>query len=268
MDQPRQVSTAVEPLLEAELSADYPGRPGVLDRVRFTVQSGEILGLIGRSGSGKSTLGWALPRLLELRGGRVRGTLRFAGRDLLSADSATLRQVRGRELAFVPQSPMCALNPALSIGTHLREAWRAHSSESWTAARDRFVPLLESMALPLADSFLRRRPGQLSVGQAQRVTVAMAVLHNPKLLIADEVTSALDPASQGLILDLFRHWNISLGMAILFISHDMASVARLCRRVALLEAGRLIETLPGEAFSVTNSDAFATCAELTDVRAR
>jgi len=216
----------------------------VLEGVAFSIAPGEIFGLIGRSGSGKSTIALALLRLLELRGGRVRGALRFCGRDLLACDARTLRAIRGQEIALVPQSPMSALNPALRIQTQLREAWRAHRAEPWDFARERVRELLADMALPTSDDFLRRYPRQLSVGQAQRVAIAMAILHGPKLLIADEPTSALDPASQNEILDLFARLNRQLGMAILYISHDLASVARLCETAAVLEGGRLIDCGP------------------------
>jgi ABC-type glutathione transport system ATPase component len=231
---------APAPLLLAEISADYPEKPGVLQGVSFTIHCAEILGLIGQSGSGKSTIALAVPRLLELRGGKIRGRIQFRGRDLMSCDNRALREIRGKEIALVPQSPMSALNPALRIETHLREAWRAHRSESWEFARQPTRDLLVRMGLPAADGFLRRYPRQLSVGQAQRVVIAMAVMHGPKLLIADEATSALDPVSQDEILALFRKLNVELQMAILYVSHDLPSVARLCHTVGILDAGRLV----------------------------
>ncbi len=243
MDRFSQVD-AREPLLVAEISAEYPEKPAVLDRVSLTIHRAEILGLIGQSGSGKSTIALAVPRLLELRGGRIRGRIEFCGRDLMTLDDRELRRMRGREIALVPQSPMSALNPALRIETHLREAWRAHRSESWDLGKEPTRELLVRMGLPAADGFLRRYPKQLSVGQAQRVVIAMAVMHRPKLLIADEATSALDPVSQDEILSLFRRLNLELQMAILYVSHDLASVARLCHTVGILEAGRLIHCGP------------------------
>jgi ABC-type microcin C transport system duplicated ATPase subunit YejF len=135
---------------------------------------------------------------------------------------------------------MSALNPALRIETHLREAWRAHREESWRFAREETRDLLMRMGLPAGEEFLLRYPRQLSVGQAQRVVIAMAVMHRPKLLIADEATSALDPASQEEILALFRTLNQELQMAILYVSHDLASVARLCHTVGILDGGRLV----------------------------
>lgn len=142
-----------QPLLVVEISADYPQKPRVLDRVSFVIGPGEILGLIGQSGSGKSTVALAVPRLLELRGGKIRGTIQFCGRDLMTCTARELRQVRGKEIAWVPQSPMSALNPALRIETHLREAWRAHRAESWRFAKEPTRDLLQRMGLPADDAF-------------------------------------------------------------------------------------------------------------------
>jgi len=228
---------AAEPLLAVDISAGYPARPGVLRDVRFEIFPGEILGLIGRSGSGKSTIAFAIPRLLELRGGMVRGTLRFAGRDLMAASQAELRRLRGKEVAIVLQSPISALNPVLRLETQLREVWRAHRAEPWREGREHARALMGRMGLPSDEEFLRRYPRQLSLGQAQRVVIAMAVLHRPKLLIADEPTSALDPATGAEIMELFRQVNRDSATAILYVSHDLASVASLCHRVAVVHEG-------------------------------
>jgi ABC-type glutathione transport system ATPase component len=233
-------------LLSVEVSADYPGRPGVLTDVNFSIAAGELFGLVGQSGSGKSTLALALPRLLELRGARVRGSIRLCGVDLMSLNGRELRRLRGRDMALVLQSPMLALNPALRIERQLREVWRAHRGESWREGREHARSLLARMNLPGDERFLRNYPGELSVGQAQRVVITMAVMHRPKLLIADEPTSALDPQSATEILDLFRSLNRQFGTAILYVSHDFDSVAALCRRVAVMRQGRLVECGPAE----------------------
>ncbi len=227
----------VDPLLAVDIAVDYPNRPAVLRDVRFAVARGEIAGLIGPSGAGKSTIALAVMRLVELRGGRVRGSIRFDGRDLTALDPAALRRIRGREIGLVLQSPIAALNPALKIEAQLREVWRAHSPEPWRDARHDLTALLIRMGLPADDEFLRRYPRQLSVGQAQRVAIAMAVMHRPQLLIADEPTSALDPESRAGILDLFQSLNRDLGLSILYISHDLASVGRLCHRVIEISSG-------------------------------
>ena len=226
----------MEPLLSAELTASY-GSTRVLEAVRFAVNSGEVLGLVGQSGSGKSTVALALLRLLRFRGGSLSGSIRFAGQDLLKLPEKQMRALRGSRIGFVPQSPAAALNPLLRLGTHLTEAWRAHSRE--TAS---FGNILTSVNLPSTAEFLARYPAEISVGQGQRFLIAMGILHSPALLIADEPTSALDVITQADILALFRCINQERGTAILYISHDLLSVASLCHRVAILERGTLVET--------------------------
>ena len=230
------------PLLSLDLSVDYRTKPAALENVRFDIFPGEAFGLVGESGSGKSTIALAVLRLLEMRGGRARGSIVFEGCNLLTLPERKLRHVRGRRIAMVPQSPIAALNPALRLETHLREAWSLHSRTPWRDARPAVCDRLGQMGLPTDDHFLRRYPHQVSVGQAQRVLIAMAVLHQPAMLIADEPTSALDPASQRDILGLLRRLNRENAMAMLYISHDLASVDALCTRVGVLEQGRILET--------------------------
>jgi ABC-type glutathione transport system ATPase component len=231
------------PLLQARISVDYPNKPGVLRDVRLDIGEGEILGLVGESGSGKSTISLALLRLLEHKGASIQGEVLFSGWDLLRLRSSEMRRIRGRDIALVLQSPLASLNPALRIGTQMAEAWRAHKSgpeaKLW---KTRALELFERVSLPAEESFLDRYPRQLSVGQAQRVLIAMAVLHKPRLLIADEPTSALDAITQSEILDLFRSLNRELNMAMLFVSHDLLAVASLCSRIAILQRGRIVET--------------------------
>jgi len=230
------------PLLRARLSADYTGRPGVLDNAELTIEAGEIVGMVGESGSGKSTLALSILRLLEFRGGSTRGRLEFRGADLLALSQRQMRSLRGREMGLVLQSPLSALNPALRIGRQITEAWRAHR----TGEPD-FLELLEMVNLPSDRTLLERYPSQLSVGQAQRVLIAMAILHRPALLIADEPTSALDAVTQSEVLKLFQKLNRELGMAVLYISHDLLSVASLCHRIAILRRGQVVETDSREA---------------------
>ena len=142
------------------------------------------------------------------------------------------------------QSPLSSLNPALKIRTQLKEAWRAHASGTGTDCANTIRASLQSVSLPADDDFLRKYPSQMSVGQAQRVLIAMAVMHRPALLIADEATSALDVITQSEILALFRELNRSTGMAILYISHDLASVAGICDRIAILHHGEIVECGP------------------------
>ncbi len=229
------------PLLSLQLWVDYPGKPNVIDGAAFEIEPGEIFGLAGASGSGKSTIGLAILRLLHLRGGRARGEIRFDGRDLLAMRERQLRRLRGSDISLVLQSPAAALNPVLRLGAQLREAWQVHSPVPWRAARPQGENTLRNMGLPADEEFLRRYPGQISVGQAQRVVIAMAMLHRPKLVIADEPTSALDPDARGGILDLLAARNAEDGAAILYISHDLDSMRRLCHRTAVLHAGRIVD---------------------------
>jgi ABC-type dipeptide/oligopeptide/nickel transport system ATPase component len=229
-------------LLSAHLWLRYGKKPPVLRDVDVDICRGEVLGLIGQSGSGKSTLAMAILGLLDRKHAQVEGTVRFDGADLLRLSESDLRALRGRKLALVLQSPLSSLNPALKIRTQLKEAWRAHASGSKADCEAAIRAALESVSLPATDEFLRKYPSQMSVGQAQRVLIAMAVMHRPALLIADEATSALDVITQAEILALFRELNRSFGMAILYISHDLASVAGICDRIAILHEGQIVET--------------------------
>jgi ABC-type glutathione transport system ATPase component len=231
-------------LLTTRLTVDYPNKPGVLRDVELEIGEGEILGLVGESGSGKSTIALALLRLLDHKGGKLHGEVLFDGRDLVKLRPSEMRQIRGREIALVLQSPLSSLNPVLRIGTQIAEAWRAHNPDAPKQWKERALQLFELVNLPAEEGFLNRYPRQLSVGQAQRVLIAMAILHQPRLLIADEPTSALDAITQSEILALFQRLNRQLNMAMLFISHDLLSVASLCSRIAILQRGQIIECGP------------------------
>lgn len=233
--------TLESPLLSARISVDYRNKPGVLKNLSLEIRRGEIVGLVGESGSGKSTLALALLQLLQLKGAKVQGEVIFQGEDLLQKTESQLRDIRGRQLSVVLQSPLTSLNPALRIGTQLKEAWRAHAKGTGDQCHAAVSAALRSVSLPDYDEFLKRRPSQLSVGQGQRVIIAMAILHRPALLIADEPTSALDTITQSEILSLFARLNRELDMAILYISHDLLSVAALCHRVAILRDGEIVE---------------------------
>ena len=237
------------PLVSIRATLKY-GDKAVLRDTALEVAPGEIVGIVGQSGCGKSSLALALLGLLHMKGGRVDGTISFAGEELTKLSESGYRKLRGSKMALVLQSPMTALNPALRIGTQLKEAWSLHANGS-RAVRDAAIrEALTNVSLPSDDEFLTRFPAQLSVGQAQRVLIGMAILHKPSLLIADEATSALDAITAAEILKLFADLNQKLGMSILFISHDLPSVANLCHRVAILHDGEVVElAAPAEVFA-------------------
>jgi len=230
-----------QPLLSLRLSASYPGRTGVLRDLCLGVRRGEVLGLVGQSGCGKSTLALAILKLLYLKRGRAEGSILFNGRDLMPLKEREMRSIRGKEIALVLQSPMSSLNPALRIGTQLEEAWSAHRRSTRKETARALEETLENVSLPSGNGFLRRYPAQLSVGQAQRVLIGMAVLHRPPLLLADEATSALDIITQAEVLQLFSNLSRKLGMGILYISHDLLSVAAISHRVAVMDQGEIVE---------------------------
>ena len=238
-------------LLSAQITVRYPGKAPVLRGISLEIARGEVVGLVGQSGSGKSTLAMAILGLLGRERAIVEGSIYFQGIDLLTLREREMRNLRGRSLSLVLQSPLASLNPALQIRTQLREAWRAHSDSNATKEDcDRAIQsALKSVSLPCDEvdtDFLRKRASQLSVGQAQRVLIAMAIMHRPALLIADEATSALDVITQSEILQLFARLNREIGMSILYISHDLPSVAGICQRIAILHEGQIVESGPTE----------------------
>ncbi len=230
-------------ILEVQLKAYY-GTRQVLNGVNFDLYEGEVLGLVGSSGAGKSTLVHSLMGLLPWRGGRAEGEVMLDGKNLLTLGERELRTLRGRRLSLVPQSPLSALNGAVRLKTHFEEAWRAHSRQGKEVFSERLRTLLEQVQLPSDAAFINRRPGEISVGQAQRVLTAMALLHEPARVIADEPTSALDPVTQVQVVDLLKTLNRTLGTTMLYISHDLVSVMRLCDRVAVMDQGSIVEVLP------------------------
>jgi ABC-type glutathione transport system ATPase component len=229
-------------LLRVQLDANYGGQP-VLHDVRLELGRGEVLGLVGSSGAGKSTLVLSLLGLLPWRGGRVRGEVLLQDENLLQLPERRLRALRGRVVGFIPQSPMSALNPALSLERHFREAWLAHQRRAGDALTERMRMLLDEVQLPANRDFLGRKPAEISVGQAQRVLIALALLHEPALLVADEPMSALDPVTQTQIVELLRRLNRRHGASLLYVSHDLVSVLGMCHRIAVLEAGTIVESL-------------------------
>ena len=235
------MSDTAENLLSARVTVRYPGKAPVLNGVALDIAPGEVVGLVGQSGSGKSTLALAILGLLGRKRATVEGSIVFQGTDLLKMPERDLRSLRGRSLSLVLQSPLASLNPALKIRTQLKEAWRAHAGGAGADCESAIQSAMTSVSLPSDAEFLRKYPAQLSVGQAQRVLIAMAMMHRPALLVADEATSALDVITQSEILELFAQLNREIGMSILYISHDLPSVAGICRRIAILHEGAIVE---------------------------
>ncbi len=221
------------------LSVTLDGRP-VLESIDLEIERGEIVGLSGESGSGKSLTALAILGLLPT-GAAVRGSVRFADTELVGAGERALGEVRGRGIGIVFQEPATALNPLMTIGAQVAETARVHGALSAAAARERAAATLRRVGLDPERVSLDRYPQQLSGGQRQRVAIAMAIALAPRLLIADEPTTALDVTTQAQILDLLVGLATADGMALVLITHDLAVVAGIAARLAILEAGRIVE---------------------------
>jgi peptide/nickel transport system ATP-binding protein len=219
------------------------GSSHAVDRFSFTLAPREVLGIVGESGCGKSVTMMSLLRLLPPTA-HVTGSALFAGEDLLQASPARLRRIRGREISFVFQEPMTSLNPAFTVGRQIGEVLRRHLGLSRRAARDRAVELLDLVRIPAPKRRVHEYPHQLSGGMRQRVMIAMALACDPKLLIADEPTTALAVTIQAGILDLMRDIRGRLGTAIVLITHNLGVVADIADRVVVMYAGRKAEEAP------------------------
>jgi peptide/nickel transport system ATP-binding protein len=233
-------------LVVEDLSVRFDTDDGVVhavDRLSLTLAEGEVLGVVGESGCGKSVSFMSLLRLLP-ETAVVSGRAMFAGNDLLTAPPGTLRRIRGREIAFVFQEPMTSLNPAFKVGSQIGEVLRRHLGLSRSDARRRTLELLELVRIPAAERRLDEYPHQLSGGMRQRVMIAMALACDPKILIADEPTTALDVTIQAGILDLMRDIRERLGTAIVLITHNLGVVADIADRVIVMYAGRKAEEAP------------------------
>ena len=239
------------PLLEIEdLYVDFPTQAGVMhavEGVSFTLDEGDVLGIVGESGSGKSVSMLALMGLVAWPGRvRARG-LRFAGRDLQRLSDGERRALVGKDVAMIFQEPTTSLNPCFTIGFQLTETLRLHLKLDRNAARNHAIELLEQVGIPAAASRMRDFPHQMSGGMNQRVMIAMAIACNPRLLIADEPTTALDVTIQAQILDLLRALQRDRGMALILVTHNMAVVAEMARRVAVMYAGQIVEERDADA---------------------
>jgi peptide/nickel transport system ATP-binding protein len=237
--------TAVPILDVAGLKTHFFTRAGVVkavDGVDLQLGAGEILGLVGESGSGKTITGFSLIGLIDAPGRIVEGHIRFDGRDLREATPEQLRHVRGRDIAMIFQDPMMTLNPVLRVDTQMIEAIRAHNKVSKRDARKRALDVLAMVGIPAPEERLRAYPHQLSGGMRQRVAIAIAMLNSPRVIIADEPTTALDVTIQAQILYEVQKLCRETGTALLWITHDLAIVSGLADRVAVMYAGRVVET--------------------------
>ncbi len=243
------MTAASAPLLEVEgLKTHFFTRDGVVravDGVSFSVHAGETLAIVGESGCGKSVTSLSILRLIASPPGRtVAGSIRFEGRELLALPEPDMRKVRGNEISMIFQEPMTSLNPVLTIGRQIAEALVLHRGLARAAANARAVEMLAVVNIPEPARRVREYPHQLSGGMRQRVMIAMALACSPKLLIADEPTTALDVTIQAQILDLMRGLKEKTGAAIVLITHDLGVVAEMAQRVVVMYAGRKVEEAP------------------------
>ena len=233
-----------------ELSIQFRKAPlPAVDALSFSIAPGESLGLVGESGSGKSVTALAILRLLSEASADIRGSIQLsaggAAQELLALDPQAMRSLRGREIAMIFQEPMTALNPVMQVGAQIAEAVTAHQPRlTKRAVREAVHAAMETVALPDPVHRARDYPHQFSGGQRQRILIAMAIINRPRLLIADEPTTALDVTVQAQILDLLQKLREEYGLAMLFISHDLAVVSQVTERVAVMRHGVLLEVAP------------------------
>ncbi len=232
------------PLLSVKGLSTSFGSATVVDRVSFDLAAGEVLGIVGESGSGKSVTALSIMRLIAHPGRISTGSVHFEGEDLLAKSEAEMRKIRGARISMIFQEPMTSLNPVFTIGDQIMETLRQHQGMDRAAARRRAIELLKLVEIPSAERRVDEYPHQLSGGMRQRVMIAIALACSPKLLIADEPTTALDVTIQAQILDLLRQLQRELGMAVVLITHDLGVVAEFVQRVIVMYAGRVAETGP------------------------
>ena len=226
------------------LSTEFPVKKGIVravEDVSFDVDQGEILAIVGESGSGKSVTSLSIIGLLAEPGHVAGGSLEFEGKDLATLSEKQYRELRGNDMAMIFQEPMTSLNPVYRVGNQIVEAIRTHEKVSKAEAKDRAVDLLRKVGIPSPEARINDYPHQMSGGMRQRVMIAMALACNPKLLIADEPTTALDVTIQAQILDLLRRLRDDTGMAVLLITHDLGVVSETADRVVVMYCGQVVE---------------------------
>ncbi len=233
------------PLLQVEnLQTHFGTLDGVVRAVEglsFHIQGGETLAIVGESGCGKSVTSMSILRLIQEPPGKIAGSIRFLGENLLEKTETEMRQIRGNSISMIFQEPMTSLNPVLTVGRQIGETFQLHQGMNAKEAEERAVEMLTLVGIPAPGRRVREYPHQLSGGMRQRVMIAMALACNPKLLIADEPTTALDVTIQAQILDLMRDLKTRLGSAIMLITHDLGVVAEMAQRVVVMYAGRKVE---------------------------
>lgn len=237
-----------EPLLEVkDLKTVFPTRDGVVkavDGVSFRLDPGETLGIVGESGSGKSVTALSVMRLLQRPGKVIGGQVMFKGRDLTKVSEGEMQEIRGQEIAMIFQDPMTSMNPVFRTGWQVAEPVRLHQSLDKTRAMGVAVSMLGKVGIPSPESRARDYPHQFSGGMRQRAMIAMGLTTMPKVLIADEPTTALDVTIQAQILELLRNVNREFGTATILITHNLGVVAGMCERVMVMYAGRIVESGP------------------------
>jgi len=212
-----------------------------IEGVSFQMQKGEVLGMVGETGSGKSLTAHAIVGLSALAGGVIGGRIEFEGQDLLSLSESEMQSIRGGQIALIPQNPMTSLDPVYRVGDQIIEALRQHVKISKREARQQVLEVMAKLNIPNPERVFHQYPHQLSGGLKQRIVIAIGVCTNPKLLVADEPTTALDVTVQAQIMRLFKEMIVERGISLLLITHDLGVIAQVCDKVAVMYAGNIVE---------------------------